>query len=207
MSRTFSYLILLAVSVVLFLYGCAQTENPASPQTNNNGDVLSKPGGGNPTYTAAHSQLGSATSYITGAPSGLNFEYNNRTACTGLGTFTGTGSLTFFGLISDKIREHCGYGGTGSIQINNCSLSIPADCFGVIEKISFQNGSYRYRVTIGTASSQGTITGSLPTFTMNFNEVKFWIARASLNGNNWTTVFNANSIPNGVSYQIITSTP
>ncbi len=206
MSRTFILQLLLITSLVVLFASCSQNENPSSPSQADQQITLTKPTPSQ-TYTATHSQLGSATSYILGAPNGLNFELNKHTACTGLGSFSGTGTLTFFGLIGDKIREHCGYGGTGSIQIINCSLVTPADCMGVVEKLGFQNGNYKYRVHIGTANSQGTITGGLPTFTMTFNNVRFWIQKASLNSNNWSTVFNASSTPNGVNYQIITSQP
>ena len=197
---------------VLVLGGCSQDESPtAARDQDSHTTSLLKPPNQTPTYVkATHSQLGSATSYIDGILPAMTVDfYGSNSNCSNLGTLSGNGTLTFHGLIADKIRSLCGFGGSGDIPIS-CSSLIHPDCYGTaFQYIDFQNGGDNYQVIVGLPSSNlGTVTGSTPTtLTVTFDNRKFKLLRYRGNPMSFTMLWNTSDVPNSVSYQIVTSTP
>ncbi len=206
-----SYLLLIS-AIVLLVAGCSQNENPTTSQGGDQVQFLSKPSV--VTRNAAHSQLGSATSYVSGTVTGLVYSIGTGQNPEML---KGPGTLTFHGSIAERIQTLCGYGSSLS------SITIP--CYdlqyrrysggGVICWIYFQNGANKYLVRVGFPNStyypnnSGTSTGSFgstSTITVTFDNKVFEIGGLASKGNGLTWLWaGSNAATTGVSYTILTS--
>lgn len=197
MKRKTAITSLLLFAMILFA-SCSQNDAPTNVSSNRAVETAKKPPSG-PMYTAQHSQYNNSTSYISGSITGMT-----EASCVLSG---GTGWVTFYGNIGDAIRLRCGYGGSGPIQIYATSGFVNDACIMTTEKIWFTNGSYKYFIFIGNASHQGPVSSGLPNAIITMNNLPFWILRAPVKNNNWSTVHGYGDPPNGVSYMITTTSP
>lgn len=199
MSRSTAVKTLFVVALVILFASCSQNENPTSTSSSSQVEILAKPPN-QPTYSAAHSQLGSVASYVSGTVTGMRYFQGVVEKLAGKPTSGAPGTLTFHGLVGDKIRELCGYGGSGNITITGSLRLYAYDGVAAVSWFEFGNNGVGYVLRIGWGQAGGSISGSFATSsTVTFDNQNF----AILGGGTW--LWTESRTPNGVSFVINTN--